>query len=119
MQLPVFLTNCAVRALTDGCYYGLVTEIDKSVFTTIDLPAEYCRSNFKDVNGNDVMETLDIKGGPKVKKILDKCKVMWYNKYSQRGARQTATGHSKRFSKKKKLKTPLTKLKKYDIIQKN
>ena len=23
------------------------------------------------VNGNDVMETLDIKGGPKVKKILD------------------------------------------------
>ena len=56
MQLPVFLTNCAVRALTDGCYYGLVTEIDKSVFTTIDLPAEYCRSNFKDVNGNDVIE---------------------------------------------------------------
>lgn len=56
MQLPVFLTNCAVRALTDGCYYGLVTEIEKSVFTTIDLPAEYCRSNFKDVNGNDVIE---------------------------------------------------------------
>ena len=56
MQLPVFLTNCAIRALTDGCYYGLVTEIDKSVFTTIDLPAEYCRSNFKDVNGNDVIE---------------------------------------------------------------
>ena len=56
MQLPVFLTNCAMRALTDGCYYGLVTEIEKSVFTTIDLPAEYCRSNFKDVNGNDVIE---------------------------------------------------------------
>ena len=56
MQLPVFLTNCAVRALTDGCYYGLVTELEKSVFTTIDLPAEYCRSNFKDVNGNDVIE---------------------------------------------------------------
>ena len=56
MQLPVFLTNCAVRALTDGCYYGLVTEIDKSIFTTIDLPAEYCRSNFKDINGNDVIE---------------------------------------------------------------
>ena len=27
MQLPTFLTNCAVRALTDGCYYGLVTEL--------------------------------------------------------------------------------------------
>jgi hypothetical protein len=56
MQLPSFLTNCAVRALTDGCYYGLITELDKSVFTTIDLPAEYCRSNFKDVQGNDVIE---------------------------------------------------------------
>ena len=56
MQLPTFLTNCAARALTDGCYYGLVIELDKSVFTTIDLPAEYCRSNFKDQNGNDVIE---------------------------------------------------------------
>ena len=56
MQLPSFLTNCAVRALTDGCYYGLVTELEKQVFTTIDLPAEYCRSNFKDANGNDVIE---------------------------------------------------------------
>ena len=56
MQLPTFLTNCAVRALTDGSYYGLVTELEKSVFTTIDLPAEYCRSNFKDAMGNDVIE---------------------------------------------------------------
>lgn len=56
MQLPSFLTNCAIRALTDGCYYGLVTELDKSVFTTIDLPAEYCRSFFKDAAGNDVIE---------------------------------------------------------------
>ena len=56
MQLPTFLTNCAVRALTDGAYYGLVTELEKSVFTTIDLPAEYCRSNFKDAVGNDVIE---------------------------------------------------------------
>lgn len=56
MQLPTFLTNCAVRALTDGGYYGIVTELEKSVFTTIDLPAAYCRSNFKDAMGNDVIE---------------------------------------------------------------
>jgi hypothetical protein len=56
MQLPAFLTNCAVRVLTDGCYYGIVTEIEKSVFTTIDLPASYCRSNFKDAMGNDIIE---------------------------------------------------------------
>lgn len=56
MNLPTFLTNCAVRALVDGCYYGLVTEIEKQVFTTIDLPAEYCCSRFKDAEGNDVIE---------------------------------------------------------------
>lgn len=56
MQLPHFLTNCAIRALTDGCYYGLVTELEKNVFTTIDLPAAYCRSLFKDAMGNDVIE---------------------------------------------------------------
>ena len=56
MRLPVFLTNCAVRALVDGCYYGIVTELEKSIFTTIDLPAEYCCSRFKDAQGNDVIE---------------------------------------------------------------
>jgi hypothetical protein len=56
MQLPVFLTNCSIKALVDGCYYGIITELDKSAFTTIDLPVEYCRSNFKDINGNDVIE---------------------------------------------------------------
>lgn len=56
MNLPVFLTNCATRALIDGCYYGIVTELEKAVFTTIDLPADYCCSRFKDANGNDVIE---------------------------------------------------------------
>lgn len=54
MRLPIFLTNCATRALVDGCYYGLV--LDKAAFTTIDLPVEYCRTNFKDAEGNDIIE---------------------------------------------------------------
>ena len=56
MELPTFLTECAVRALVDGCYYGIIADVDKNVFTTIDLPAEYCQSRFKDGNGNDVIE---------------------------------------------------------------
>lgn len=56
MQLPTFLTNCALKALVDGCYYGIVTEVDKNHFTTIDLPVEYCRTRFKDYAGNDVIE---------------------------------------------------------------
>ena len=60
MQLPVFLTNCAIRALVDGCYFGIVTNLEKSVFTVIDLPAEYCVTRFKDAEGNDVIE-FDLK----------------------------------------------------------
>ena len=56
MQLSTFLTNCAIRALVDGCYYGVVTESDKSTFTTIDLPLSYCRTRFKDGEGNDIIE---------------------------------------------------------------
>jgi len=24
LKLPVFATNCAIKALVDGCYYGIV-----------------------------------------------------------------------------------------------
>ena len=56
MHLPVFLTNCALRALIDGAYYGVLSEIDKHLFVTIDLPAEYCVTRFKDAEGNDIIE---------------------------------------------------------------
>ena len=56
MSLKVFLTNCAIRALTDGAYYGLITEIDRGAFSTIDLPAQYCITRLKDAFGNDVIE---------------------------------------------------------------
>lgn len=56
MDLPVFLTNCALRALIDGSYFGLITKLDKSTFTVIDLPTGYCCSRFKDIYGNDIIE---------------------------------------------------------------
>lgn len=56
MRLPAFLTNCAARALINGCYYGVITETGKSTFSTIDLPQDYCRTRFKDTQGNDVIE---------------------------------------------------------------
>jgi hypothetical protein len=90
MQLPTFLTNCAVKVLTDGCYYGLVTELDKSVFTTIDLPVEYCRSNFKDVNGNDIIEfnltyfdkIIDVSERNKILSVYPKQFIKAYKKWS-------------------------------------
>lgn len=54
--LPELLTQISMRALIDGCYYGVIREISKTDFVLLDLPAEYCRSNFKDLHGNDIIE---------------------------------------------------------------
>ena len=54
--LPELLTQISLRALIDGCYYGVIQEISKTDFVLLDLPAEYCRSNFKDLHGNDIIE---------------------------------------------------------------
>ena len=54
--LPELLTRISLRALIDGCYYGVIRELNKTDFVLLDLPAEYCRSNFKDLHGNDIIE---------------------------------------------------------------
>lgn len=56
MNLPELLTRISLRALIDGCYYGILKEASKSNFIIIDLPAKYCRSNYVDLHGNDVIE---------------------------------------------------------------
>lgn len=54
--LPELLTRISMRALIDGCYYGVLQNVSKNDFVILDLPAEYCRSNFRDFHGNDVIE---------------------------------------------------------------
>ena len=56
MSLPLFLTDCAQKALIDGSYFGLRVDTDKNSFSVIDLPSGYARSRFKDVEGNDLVE---------------------------------------------------------------
>lgn len=56
MHLPITLTNCAWRALVDGCYYGVRVDTKKDKFVLLDLPCGYARSRFKDLEGNDVIE---------------------------------------------------------------
>lgn len=56
ISLPTFLSNCATRALTDGSYFGIIKELDKKSFVVFDLPSGYCRSRFKDLAGNDIIE---------------------------------------------------------------
>lgn len=56
MRLPTWLTNCALRALIDGCYYGVRVDTERNSFSVLDLPAQYCCSRFKDLSGNDLIE---------------------------------------------------------------
>ena len=54
--VPELLTKISLRALIDGCYYGILQNVSKTEFVLLDLPAEYCRSNFRDFHGNDIIE---------------------------------------------------------------
>lgn len=56
LHLQELLTNITMTTLVDGCYYGVLKELSKDNFVLIKLPTEYCRSRFKDLNGNDVVE---------------------------------------------------------------
>lgn len=49
-------TNISWRVLVDGAYYGVIIAADKKNFAIMDLPFPYCRSRFKDLSGNDIME---------------------------------------------------------------
>jgi len=56
MNIPELLTRFSLRALIDGCHYGVLQNVNKTEFAVLDLPAEYCRSNYRDFHGNDVIE---------------------------------------------------------------
>lgn len=55
-RLESLLTECSIRALRDGCYYGVIQTNNKSSFALLDLPVSYCTSRFKDIYGNDIIE---------------------------------------------------------------
>ena len=56
LNIPILLTNCAQRALVDGCYYGLLQKVSKEGITVLDLPSNWCCTRFKDTLGNDIIE---------------------------------------------------------------
>lgn len=56
MQPQTQFINCALKALIDGAYYGVRVGTDKKTLSLLDLPAGYAVSNFKDAQGNDIVE---------------------------------------------------------------
>ena len=55
-RLPKLFTHIAIKALRDGCYYGVIQEVTDKSISILDLPIFYCRSRFKDKEGNDIIE---------------------------------------------------------------
>lgn len=56
LKIPVVATNCALKALVEGCYYGIYQITEKGQVYFIDLPTAYCRTRFTDFAGNDIIE---------------------------------------------------------------
>lgn len=56
IDVPSIATNIYLKALINGCYYGIIHTINQNNFAILDLPADYCYSRFKDINNNDIIE---------------------------------------------------------------
>ena len=56
MYLETLFVEWAQKVLIDGCYYGVISKVDKTHFAVLALPAAYCQTRFKDVAGNDLVE---------------------------------------------------------------
>lgn len=88
-RLPQLFTQIAIKALRDGCYYGVIQEVTNSSLSILDLPVAYCRSRFKDKQGNDIIEfnvtyfdtITDEEYRKSALNVYPREIVTWYNKY--------------------------------------
>ena len=56
MKLQKLLGEMSVQALVNGAYFGVVGEVNQKKFNIIELPAKYCASRYKDLDGKDIIE---------------------------------------------------------------
>lgn len=56
MNLKENLKRISQKVLIHGAYFGVLQSVSKDDFLLLDLPSQYCRSRFKDIHGNDVIE---------------------------------------------------------------
>ena len=88
-QLPKLFTEMAKRALRDGTYYGVIQSVGARTISILDLPVHYCRSRFKDQDGNDLIEfnvqyfdtIVDKDNRKKALQAYPKKIADWYRKY--------------------------------------
>lgn len=72
-QIESLCVRWATKVLSEGVYYGLVANINNDKLVVIDLPREYCRTNYVDLNGNEIIEF----------------NVAYFDKYTDNGLRES------------------------------
>lgn len=60
VDIKGILRDCALGALVNGTYYGVIQTLDKDTLSVLELPASYCRSRYKNKQGIDLIE-FDVK----------------------------------------------------------
>lgn len=88
-KLPALFTSIAIRALRDGCYYGIIQGINNDGVSILDLPTTYCRTRFKNYDGADVIEfnvtyfntITDVDERRSALSLYPKEVVNWYRRY--------------------------------------
>ena len=56
MKLQKLFGEMSVQALVNGAYFGVISEVSQKKFSIIELPAKYCTSRYKDLDGKDIIE---------------------------------------------------------------
>lgn len=56
LNIKELLTKITCKVLVDGSYCGLIQALDSENCIIIELSSDYCRSRFKDIYGNDIIE---------------------------------------------------------------
>ena len=91
-NLPDLFTHIATKVLRDGSYYGVIQEVTDKSISILDLPIFYCRSRFKDKEGNDIIEfnvtyfdgIADTEYRKKALAAYPSVVVNWYKRYKTR-----------------------------------
>ena len=90
-KLPSLFIHFAIKALRDGTYYGLISNVSNKGLVILDLPTKYCRSNYIDSDGNDVLEfnvqyfdsIIDLDIRENTLSVYPEFIVNWYRRYKK------------------------------------
>ena len=75
MRVKEILARITTKVLVNGSYAGFISTLDKKEFVLIDLPHAYCRSRYRDIHGNDLIE-FDVNYFSSIVNEVDRAKLV-------------------------------------------